>query len=40
MAANPTTKPKTSPTIKPGTKPKTPNTPYKPGEGPKHNPKA
>lgn len=40
MAANPTTKPKTQPTVKPGTKPKTPSTPYKPGEGPKHNPKA
>jgi hypothetical protein len=37
--AEPTTKPITKPTTKPGTKP-TPKTPYQPGPGPKHNPKA
>jgi hypothetical protein len=42
-ASEPTTKPITKPTTKPGTKPitkPTPKTPYQPGPGPKHNPKA
>ena len=35
----PITKPITKPTTKPGTRPH-PKTPYEPGKGPKHNPKA
>lgn len=38
-SSEPATKPVTKPTTKPGTKP-SPRTPFQPGPGPKHNPKA